>query len=44
MLARLGRDSNFAPSSGHAIVMTDALNIHEGTLKLKKLVLQRRAA
>ena len=25
-------------------VMTDALNIHEGTLKLKKLALQRRAA
>ena len=28
----------------HAIVMTDALNIHEGILKLKKAVLQRRAA
>ena len=28
----------------HAIVMTDALNIHEGTLKLKKEILQRRAA
>ena len=28
----------------HAIVMTDALNIHEGTLKLKKLALQRRVA
>ena len=25
------------------VKMTDALNIHEGTLKLKKLVLQRRA-
>jgi len=25
-------------------VMTDALNIHEGILKLKKAVLQRRAA
>ena len=24
--------------------MTDALNIHEGILKLKKMVLQRRAA
>jgi hypothetical protein len=24
--------------------MTDALNIHEGILKLKKAVLQRRAA
>ena len=28
----------------HAVVMTDALNVHEGTLKLKKLALQRRAA
>ena len=28
----------------HAIVMTDALNIHDGTLKLKKDFLQRRAA
>ena len=28
----------------HAIVMTDALNIHDGILKLKKMVLQRRAA
>jgi len=28
----------------HAVVMTDALNVHEGTLKLKKLTLQRRAA
>ena len=28
----------------HAIVMTDALNIHEGILKLKKAILQRRAA
>ena len=27
-----------------SIVMTDALNIHEGTLKLKKEILQRRAA
>jgi len=24
--------------------MTDALNIHDGILKLKKMVLQRRAA
>ena len=28
----------------HAIVMTDALNIYDGILKLKKMVLQRRAA
>ena len=28
----------------HAIVTTDALNIHDGILKLKKMVLQRRAA
>ena len=28
----------------HAIVMTDALNIHEGILKLKKSMLTRGAA
>ena len=28
----------------HAIVMTDTLNIYDGILKLKKMVLQRRAA
>ena len=28
----------------HAVVMTDALNIYDGILKLKKMVLQRRAA
>ena len=31
-------------SLSHAIIMTDALNIHDGTLKLKKEFLQRRAA
>ena len=35
---------NMWPRISHAIVMTDALNIHEGILKLKKAVLQRRAA
>jgi hypothetical protein len=28
----------------HAVVMTDALNIYDGILKLKMMVLQRRAA
>ena len=33
-----------SPSGSDAIVMTNGLNTHEGTLKLKKLALQRRAA
>jgi len=45
---RLGNRSS-APwrsrtSISHAIVMTDALNIYDGILKLKKMVLQRSAA
>ena len=32
------------PCISHAIVMTDALNIYDRILKLKKMVLQRRAA
>ena len=40
----LKKPLNMWPRISHAIVMTDALNIHEGILKLKKAVLQRRAA